>query len=101
MLAASGLGSARSRDRHLLPSVLGAAWLARIKAMAEIHSTEDLLKALKEHPEWKSAVRDELLEEELAELPARVTRIDERLTRHLEQLTEKLDQIAERVADLD
>lgn len=100
-MAAGGLGSARSRDRHLLTSILGTAWRARIKAMAEIHSTEDLLKALKEHPEWKSAVRDALLEEELLELPARVTRMDERLTRHLEQLTEKLDQIAERVADLD
>ncbi len=68
--------------------------------MAEIHSTEDLLKALKEHPEWKSAVRDELLAEELVELPTRVTRIDERLTRHLDQLTEKLEQIAVRVADI-
>ena len=68
--------------------------------MAEIHSTEDLLKALKEHPEWKSAVRDELLAAELVELPTRVTRIDERLTRHLDQLTEKLDQIAVRVADI-
>ncbi len=73
---------------------------SRIKAMAEIHSTEDLLKALKEHPEWKSAVRDELLAEELVELPTRVTRIDERLTRHLDQLTEKLEQIAVRVADI-
>lgn len=68
--------------------------------MADIRSTDDLLRALKEHQEWRSAVREELLEEELLELPSRLARIDERLTHHLEQLTERLDQVVERVADL-
>ena len=33
--------------------------------MTVIRTTDDLLKALKEHPEWKAAVRMEILGEEL------------------------------------
>ncbi len=68
--------------------------------MAEIRSTDELLEALRENPEWRAAVREELLGEELAELPSRMAKIDERLTRHIEQVNERLDKIAERVADI-
>ncbi len=39
--------------------------------MVIIHTTEDLLRALAENPEWKAAVRREILTEELINLPAR------------------------------
>ena len=39
--------------------------------MVTIKTSEDLLRALRENPEWKEAVRREILSEELMNLPAR------------------------------
>lgn len=39
--------------------------------MVTINTSEDLLRALRENPEWKEAVRREILTEELMNLPAR------------------------------
>ena len=39
--------------------------------MVTINTSEDLLRALRENPEWKEAVRREILSEELMNLPAR------------------------------
>ena len=42
--------------------------------MVTINTSEDLLRALRENPEWKEAVRREILTEELMNLPARFDR---------------------------
>ena len=39
--------------------------------MTTINSQDDLLRALRENPEWKEAVRALILGEELLQLPAR------------------------------
>ena len=39
--------------------------------MVTINTSDDLLRALRENPEWKEAVRREILTEELMNLPAR------------------------------
>lgn len=62
--------------------------------MAVINSTSDLLKALRENPEWKEALRAELLGDRLqtlAELVSENSRqiatIDEKIARAFELLT--------------
>ena len=45
--------------------------------MVTISTPEDLLRALRENPEWKEAVRREILSEELMNLPARFDRFVE------------------------
>ena len=45
--------------------------------MVTINTAEDLLRALRENPEWKEAVRREILTEELMGLPARFNRFAE------------------------
>ena len=42
--------------------------------MVTINTSEDLLRALRENPEWKEAVRREILTEELMNLPSRFDR---------------------------
>ena len=42
--------------------------------MVTINTAEDLLRVLRENPEWKEAVRREILTEELMNLPARFDR---------------------------
>lgn len=42
--------------------------------MVTINTSDDLLRALRERPEWKEAVRREILTEELMNLPARFDR---------------------------
>ena len=39
--------------------------------MTTINSQEDFLRALSENPEWRAAVRGQILGEELLQLPAR------------------------------
>ena len=39
--------------------------------MVTIHTSDDILRLLRENPEWKEAVRREILTEELMNLPAR------------------------------
>lgn len=45
--------------------------------MVTINTPDDLLRALRENPEWKEAVRREILSEELMNLPARFDRFVE------------------------
>ena len=45
--------------------------------MVTINTAEDLLRALRENPEWKEAVRREILTEELMNLPGRFDRFVE------------------------
>ncbi len=48
--------------------------------MTTINSQEDFLRALSENPEWKAAVRAQILGEELLQLPARFDAFVEQMT---------------------
>ena len=73
--------------------------------MVIIHTTEDLLRALAENPEWKAAVRREILTEELINLPARFDQFvaeqrqfNERIDRFVDeqgQFNERIDRFVD------
>lgn len=54
--------------------------------MATINSQEDFLRALSEHPEWREAVRAQILGEELMQLPARFDAFVERMDAFVEKV---------------
>ena len=55
-----------------------------------VRSLQDILTALQRHPEWRAALRQELLGEELLELPALFARFAAETTRRLDLLTQDL-----------
>ena len=61
--------------------------------MVTINTSEDLLRALRENPEWKEAVRREILTEELMNLPFRF----DRFVASTEQFNEEQRQFNDRV----
>lgn len=69
--------------------------------MTVIRTTDDLLRALREHPEWKEAVRIEILGEELFPLPELVKENSRQIAENSKQLfrlgerTDQLVQIVE------
>ena len=64
--------------------------------MAVINTTSDLLKALRENPEWKDAVRAEILGERLLTLPE----LASENTRQIASIGDKLDQASTLLAAL-
>ena len=65
--------------------------------MAEIRTKDDFLRALREHPEWKEAVRMEILGQELLSLPNLVKENSEQISRLnivIEHLTDRVDRLA-------
>ncbi len=63
--------------------------------MTVIRTTDDLLRALREHPEWKEAVRVEILGEELLSLPELVKENSRQIAENSRQIAENSRQIAE------
>ena len=62
--------------------------------MVIIHTSDDILRVLRENPEWKDAVRREILTEELMNLPARFDRFlvtTEQFISEQRQFNEKVD----------
>ena len=55
-----------------------------------VRSLQDILTALEQHPEWRTALRQQLLGEELLELPALFAKFAAESTRRLDLLTEEL-----------
>ena len=55
--------------------------------MTTINSQEDLLRALAENPQWREAVRAQLLGEDLLQLPAKFNAFVERMDAFVEQMT--------------
>ena len=53
--------------------------------MVTINTSDDLLRALRENPEWKEAVRREILTEELMSLPARFDRFAARTEQFIDE----------------
>ena len=64
--------------------------------MTTIHTTDDLVRALREQPELLQAVRSLVLTDELLDTPRRVASLEESLQR----LTERVDDLAEALAAL-
>ena len=55
-----------------------------------VRSLQDILTALERHPEWRTALRQQLLGEELLELPAVFAKFASETTRRLDLLTQEL-----------
>ncbi len=78
-----------------------ALWLARRTSFPtpfELRDFEDLIRLLRDHPEWREELRALLLAHELLTLPALVRELAEtvaQLTVPLEQLTETVARLAE------
>ncbi|MCY4556989.1 MAG: hypothetical protein OXF79_11540 [Chloroflexi bacterium] len=53
--------------------------------MVTINTSEDLLRALRDNPEWREAVRREILTEELMSLPARFDRFAARTEQSIDE----------------
>ena len=63
---------------------------ATAPADVPVRSLRDILTALERHPEWRTALRQQLLGEELLELPALFAKFAGETTRRLDLLTEDL-----------
>ncbi|GBC94092.1 Chromosome partition protein Smc [bacterium HR15] len=64
----------------------------------EIHTVEDLVRVLKEHPEWRERVLEALLGAEFLQIPSRLDRIEsvlERLVESHERLWQSHQQLLE------
>ena len=67
--------------------------------MTTINTPEEFLQALRDNPSWREAVRAELLNEELQQLPARFQAFEERMDRFIEkqeQFNERITQFLEK-----
>lgn len=71
--------------------------------MMEIHTVDDLIQILREHPEWRDRLRDVLFTEEEKQVPERLRRVEEaleRLTQSHEQAISRLDRLEASVEKL-
>jgi hypothetical protein len=65
-----------------------------------VRSLQDILTALQRHPEWRTALRRELLGQELLELPGLFARFAAETTRRLDLLTADVDTLKKDVGTL-
>ena len=65
-----------------------------------VRSLQDILTALERHPEWRTALRQALLGEELLELPAVFAKFATETTRRLDLLTADVDTLKKDLATL-
>jgi len=68
-----------------------------------VEDLNDLLELLRQHPEWRDAVRREVLSQELLELPEIVQRLADRmgqLADRMDQLAVRMDQLTDRMNQL-
>ena len=69
--------------------------------MFTIDEFHDLLRLLREHPDWRDELRRQVLADEMLNLPKATQTLTERvdqLTQGMVQLTERMDQLTERMA---
>lgn len=69
--------------------------------MTTINSQEDFLRALTDNPEWKAAVRTQILGEELMQLPAKFDAFVQQMTESVAELKEINKRITARLDSLD
>ena len=65
-----------------------------------VRSLQDILTALERHPEWRTALRQQLLGEELLELPAVFAKFARETTRRLDLLTEDVGTLKSDMGDV-
>ena len=65
-----------------------------------VRSLQDILTALERHPEWRTALRQQLLGEELLELPAMFAKFASETTRRLDLLTTAITRLTNDVGEL-
>ena len=65
-----------------------------------VRNLQDILTALDQHPEWRTALRQRLLGEELLELPALFAKFARETTRRLDMLTQDVASLKGDVASL-
>ena len=65
-----------------------------------VRSLQDILTALERHPEWRTALRLQLLGEELLELPAMFAKFASETTRRLDLLTTAITRLTNDVGEL-
>ena len=71
--------------------------------MFTIDEFHDLLRLLREHPDWRDELRRQVLADEMLDLPKAMQKLTERvdqLTERMDQLTERVDQLAGRMNQL-
>lgn len=62
----------------------------------DVHTIDDLIQILREHPEWRGRLRDAILTEEEKQAPDRLRRVEEaldRLTQSHERAIERLERL--------
>ena len=76
--------------------------------MTTINDISDLVRILQDHPEWKSTIRGLIIGEELAQLPERVTRLEQILAdfieatnRNFELVHARLDSMGSTIDSMD
>lgn len=69
--------------------------------MTTIHTIEDLIQVLDEHPEWKEALRSRLLPQELAELPQNFARLVEEIRQFVERVDQSTAETKQRLERLE
>ena len=65
-----------------------------------VRSLQDILTALERHPEWRTALRQQLLGDELLELPALFAKFATETTRRLDLMTQELGTLKSNVDTL-
>ena len=68
-----------------------------------VDDLKEFLAALRDHPEWRDQVRDEIMAEDMRALPGIVRQLGERmdqLTDRVGELALRLDQLTDRVGEL-
>ena len=71
--------------------------------MMEIHTLEDVVRILQEHPEWRDRLRDVLFTEEEKQVPDRLARVEaalDRLTQSHQQALARLERLEASVEKL-
>ena len=75
--------SVRSARRHYRPGKPAGSERGIIRTMTTINSQDDFLEALKNNPQWRDAVRAQILGEDLMQLPVKFDAFVEQQTREV------------------
>ena len=69
--------------------------------MTTINNMEDLIRILEERPEWRAAARGLIVGEELAQLPGRVTKLEESLAAFIQATDRNFQLVHQRLERLE
>ncbi len=69
--------------------------------MTTINDISDLVRILQDHPEWKNTIRGLIIGEELAQLPERVTRLEQTLADFIEATNRNFELVHARLDSMD